>query len=220
MDKQRRYDHRYRYLIMNNVITKLEIQKRDKNRVNVYLDEVYSFSISINAAALLHKGQPLDGEQIRELKGEDETVRAYSVALRFLGFRARSCAEMEKHLSEKKFPKQVVKTTISRLLKDRYLDDRDFSRQWLESRSRFKPKSAYAISYELKNKGIEESVISDTLEDFNEFDAALHAVDKKRYQWEKLDKEKLKKKLFNFLGNRGFSYETAWKIFNRIGDNN
>lgn len=205
--------------MMNSTITKLEIQKKHKDRVNIYLDGVYSFSVSINAAARLCKGQVLDGEKIRRLKSEDETARAYSVALRFLGFRARSCAEMKKHLSEKKFPKEVVEKTISRLLKEKYLDDRDFSRQWLESRSRFNPKSAYAISYELKNKGIEESVIGDALEGFNEFDAALRAVDKKRRQWEKLDREKLKKKLFNFLGNRGFSYETAWQIFNRVVNN-
>ena len=201
---------------MNQIVTRLEVQKRDKERVNVYLDGAYAFSVTLNAALLLYKGQHLDLEKIHELQQDDETARAYSTALHFLSFRARSCAEMEKHLISKKHPDHVIAETISRLIGNRYLDDKDFARQWLDNRCRLNPKSAYAISCELKKKGIGQEIIEEVLEDFTEYDAAWNAVRKKLFQWEKLDKYKLKTKLFTFLSNRGFNYETTWDIYNRI----
>lgn len=205
---------------MSHLITRLEVQKRDKERVNVYLDGDYAFSVPLNAAVLLYKGQHLDLEKIHALQQEDETARAYANALHFLSFRARSCAEMERHLTTKKFPAHVIEQTLAKLQGYRYLDDKAFAVQWLDNRCRLNPKSAYAISCELKNKGIDQDIIDEVLEGFTEYDAAWNAVRKKLYKWEKLDKYKLKPKLFTFLGNRGFSYETTWDIFNRIVEEN
>ena len=54
------------YKEMAGTITALRTQKRRKNRVNVYVDDAYAFSVQYALAAELHRGQSLDDEQIAE----------------------------------------------------------------------------------------------------------------------------------------------------------
>ena len=57
---------------MGKQITDLKAQKRNHQRVNVYLDGEYAFGLSRIVAAWLHVGQELSPEKIKELKLEDE----------------------------------------------------------------------------------------------------------------------------------------------------
>ena len=42
---------------MAGTITKLEIQKKNKERVNVFLDEKYAFAVTLTVALELKRGQ-------------------------------------------------------------------------------------------------------------------------------------------------------------------
>ncbi len=57
---------------MSNIITSLQIQKKNKERVNVFLDGKYAFAINLMAAAKLKKNQQLSAAEIDALKSEDE----------------------------------------------------------------------------------------------------------------------------------------------------
>ena len=97
------------------VITALEIQKRNKERVNVYLDGEYAFSLDIMAAAQLHKGQPLDDEAVAGLQAQDEVARAVDRAVRFLTYRPRSVHEIRRNLAEKQTPDVVIDAALEPL---------------------------------------------------------------------------------------------------------
>ena len=47
------------------IITALEVQKRDKERVNVYLDGEFAFGLPVIEAARLHTGQELSEDEIK-----------------------------------------------------------------------------------------------------------------------------------------------------------
>ena len=83
------------------VVTTLEIQKRNKELVNVYLDGEYAFALDIMAAAHLQKGQQLSDEEIAELQNQDEITRAIDRAVRFLSYRPRSVHEIRRNLADK-----------------------------------------------------------------------------------------------------------------------
>ncbi len=200
---------------MAGIITALKIQKRNKERVNVYLDDEYTLAVTAVVATGLKKGQYLTDSQIEKLKSQDERAKAYNRALRFLGYRARSQREIERYLEDKGYSPGAVTATVERLLGERYLDDEAFARAWLEDRKRFRPRGQQALRYELKQKGLGDEIIDAALADLDEMELAWKAVERKLDQWGSLDQTNFKKKLFGFLGRRGFDYEVIYTVFDR-----
>lgn len=200
---------------MAGKITALKIQQRNKERVNVYLDDEYAFAVTTLVAAAFKKGQYLTDDEIGQLKSQDEQNKAYQQAIRFLGFRSRSQQEMMSYLGQKGYPSEVVAATVDRLVNEQYLDDENFARLWLENRERFRPRGQRALRYELKQKGISNEVIEAVLIDLDEEELAWTAVEPKLPQWRKLPGEDFKKKLLGFLSRRGFSYEVAHTVIDR-----
>lgn len=200
---------------MAGKITALKIQNRNKERVNVFLDDEYAFAVTVTVALTLKKGQYLTDNEIEQLKGQDEKDKAYSHALRYLGFRARSRQEVEQYLVKKGYTPPVVAATIQRLLDQEYLDDEVFARWWLENRQQFRPRSQRALRYELRQKGIANEIIETLFTNLDEEELAWAAVSPKLAQWQNFDQEKLKQKVLGFLSRRGFNYEIAHRIFDR-----
>jgi regulatory protein len=200
---------------MAGIITALEVQKHNKERVNVFLDGQFALAVTIFVAATLRKGQYLSDAEIERLKQEDKRNKAYTHAIRFLGFRARSQAEMERYLRDKGYSAEVVAETVGRLIDEQYLDDEAFARFWLEDRERFRPRGEQALRYELRQKGIADEVIDTVLADLDEDELAWKAVERKLHSWRNLTGQDLRKKIVGFLSRRGFGYETANNVFNR-----
>ncbi len=194
---------------MPQTITALKIQKRDKTRVNVYLDGEYAFAVSLNVALGLKKGQSLTPAEIADLKEAYDAQKAYDKALHFLGFRARSEQEVQAYLHGKGYTAQVIETTLSRLQGEGYLDDAEFARVWLSDRERLRPRGARALRYELRQKGVADSVIEETLADLDEQESAWAAIAPKLRQWRGLDWATFHKKATGFLSRRGFAYQTC-----------
>lgn len=200
---------------MAGQITALKVQNRNKERINVYLDDNYAFPVTVAVALTLKKGQYLTDKEIEQLKSQDEQDKAYQHAIRYLGFRARSRQELEQYLGEKGYSAAVAAATIQRLLDQNYLDDEAFARWWLENRERFRPRSQRALRYELRQKGIANEVIETVLADLDEEELAWAAVSPKLTHWQNFEAEKLKQKILSFLSRRGFTYEVAHRIFER-----
>ena len=194
---------------MAGTITSLQIQKNNKERVNVYLDEEYAFPVTILVAATLKKGQFLSDAEIAQLNQQDERDKAYNQALNYLGFRARSRVEVERYLRNKKYSPEAINDTLQRLAEGQFLDDTAFAQAWVEDRERFKPRSRQALQYELRQKGVEAEAIEEALEDIDEDELAWRAVESKLRQWQQLLEPDFKKKAMGFLSRRGFGYEVA-----------
>ncbi|HOG79782.1 MAG TPA: hypothetical protein PK454_08510, partial [Anaerolineaceae bacterium] len=66
---------------MDQKITALKVQKRNPNRVNVYLDGDFAFGLARVVAAWLQIGQILTPEKITSLQAQDTHEVAYQKAL-------------------------------------------------------------------------------------------------------------------------------------------
>jgi regulatory protein len=194
---------------MAGTITALESQKRNKERVNVYLDGEYAFAVTLVVAAGLQRGQLLSDDEIEALKAQDERTKAYNRAISFLGFRSRSEAEMEIYLHKKGVSSEVIVETIERLKRQDYIDDAAFARAWIRDRGRLKPRGRRALHYELAQKGISREVIDTALADLDEDELAWRAIEGKLRQWQHLSEADLRKKAMGHLSRRGFNYEVS-----------
>ncbi len=195
-------------------ITAITSQKKNKNRINIFIDGQYAFSISRALAADIREGDEIRPNRIDQLKKADEQETAYGRALHFLKFRPRSAAEIERYLEGKHFSLETITTTVNRLETHGLIDDAAFARLFVENRLRFRPRGAYALRFELKSKGISEAIIKTVLDGYDEERAAWEALLPKIKQWKTLEKKAFQKKAVDFLRRRGFSYATcarAWE---------
>jgi regulatory protein len=198
-------------------ITAIEAQKRNPNRVNVYLDEQFAFGLARIVAAWLQVGQMLSEEKIAALQEADAREVALQKALHFLSYRARSLDEVRKNLEKHEIPGTVIESTLERLQNAGLLNDHDFARTWVENRNTFRPRGRRALRMELRQKGLPESVIEDTLEQTTDEEAlALQAARKQMRKLERLDWPDFRNKMGAFLSRRGFPYEVVVAVTRQV----
>ncbi len=140
---------------------------------------------------------------------QKKIMKAYNSSIKFLASRTRSVKEVRDNLYKKKFKNDIIDKTISILEEENLLNDTVFASEFVSTREKVKPKSKFALKYELKKKGVSDSIIDKAISKIDENKSALVAVETKVAAWQKLDKKTMKNKMMNFLKNRGFN----WEIF-------
>ncbi|GAB4279267.1 MAG: RecX family transcriptional regulator [Candidatus Promineifilaceae bacterium] len=197
-------------------ITALTRQKRNTDRVNVYLDGQFAFGVDAFVAISLKVGQTLTAEEINKLQAQDEVEKAKNTAIRLIEYRPRSIAEVKNHLKKKNYSDLSIEQAIERLIAVDLLNDEKFARYWLEQRNTFKPRSKIALQQELRQKGIDRTIIDATLDTLNEEDAARRAAQAKARRWKQLPEQDFKKKLGQYLQRQGFSYTIIRELTDSI----
>jgi regulatory protein len=200
---------------VTGTITALKPQKKNKERVNVYLDGRYTFSLTAIEAAKLRRGQFLSDQEIEHLLERDSFQKTYDRALQFLSYRPRSEAEMRRYLQGKRVSPAIEAEVVERLTSSGLLDDQAFASYWVENRESFKPRGRHALRYELRQKGLSEETIALALEDIDEEDSAYRALINRARRIAPLDRGAFRKKLGSFLRRRGFSYEAINAVLER-----
>ena len=198
------------------IITALEVQKRNKQRVNVHLDDDYAFSLKLDEAARLHKGQHLTEAEVDALEAQDTLARTIDTAARFLSYRPRSIKEVRENLAKKDTPPQVIEAAVEHLASLGYLDDLAFATFWVRERNTFKPLSPRALRYELRNKGIAATIIDEVLAQVDTDDTAYRAANSQTRRLRGMSRRAFQDKLLVFLQRRGFGYRDAKPAINRL----
>ena len=103
---------------------------------------------------------------------------------------------------------EMIQEVVSRLESQNYINDQDFARYFIENRHQNKGISTKRLIQELKNKGISNEIIEQTLIDNDSGDL----VRNEEVEIEKMIKKQLRKtsdrqKIIAYLARQGFSYD-------------
>lgn len=198
-------------------ITALEKQER-RQRVNVCLDGVYSFSLSVTVLAEegLHIGTELTAEQVQALQEADARYTGYQAALRLLSIRPRSEKDLRERLQRRRVPPVLIEEIIEKLRGQGYVDDAEFARSWVETRELTSPRSKRLLVWELRRKGIAGETVAAATEAISDDDAAYRAVAKRARTLRSADAEEFRRRLGDFLLRRGFSWDTVRRTTSRL----
>jgi regulatory protein len=194
---------------MTGEITSLRYQKKNRDRVSVYLDGRFAFGLPAIVAAELKRGQRLSEAEIESLQGRGVVESAYGRALNYLAYRPRSRAEVIIYLEKRNLLENQIRDVVSRLERAGLVDDRAFAAFWVENRERFRPKGLRALRYELRSKGISDDLIKEALSSIDAEEGAYRAAGRKAQQVSHLDQQTFHRKLVEYLARRGFGYEEA-----------
>jgi len=200
-------------------ITGLKAQVRDINRVNVFVDGAYSFSLDITQVAELgiRVGKEYTEEQLAELEDESQFGKLYTRALEYVLTRPRSQREMRNYLYRKTrdapmknglmrkgVSKELTERVFDRLEAKGYLDDEKFTRFWVENRNLRKGISQRKLQSELAAKGVNRAVVDRVIDQGDRLDGdeikKIIAKKAVRYSDEQ--------KLIAYLMRQGFSYDS------------
>ena len=145
--------------------------------------------------------------------------RCRAAALRFLKIRPRSAFELKEKLSSKNFEAQDIDLTIKWLLNTKLIDDRSFTKSWIQYRLA-RPFGFRRIVLELKTKGIDPDIIEEEIQlAKSNSDEGQRALELAKRRWQNLGRIepiKRKKRLLDFLSRRGFTPDIIFKVLKQL----
>lgn len=205
-------------------ITNLKQGVKNPERVNVFVNGRYSFSLDIAQVVDLKikVGEMLSAEKLAELKKASEFGKTYQRALEWVLVRPRSEREARDYLRRAKFKTSSAGALargggsredfgdfsaeiVSRLIDKGYLDDRKFARWYVENRFIKKGVSQKRLAMELRGKGIASEIINEVLGGRDDEAEIRKIIARKRAKYDD-------EKLLAYLCRQGFSYELAKSV--------
>lgn len=203
------------------IITKIEVQKRNKNRVNVYIDNEYSFSCSAELVYShdLKLKKSVDIDYLKEVVNEDNYLKCKNDALRVIEKTYKSEKELREKLIKKEYEEKIIDRALDFLKEYNFLDDSKYADMYIKDKIKLQGKNK--IKYSLIRKGIAEDLIKEKLKAYSgdvELNTALKLAEKKYAILSKNenDSRKLYKKLGDTLLRNGFSGDIASEVLNKV----
>lgn len=190
-------------------------QQKNKNRVNVYLNDKFGFGINLDNFVLLHlkMNQELTEEEIEKIIKRAEFQKTWDKLLRFATVRPRSEKEINDYFRRKEVHESLHSDLLKKLKHLNLLNDLEFAKWWVDQRLQFKKKSKRVIQMELVQKGIDKDTIDDAFEGtiVDEEKIAKELLTKKMYKWKKLELRDAKQKMSQYLVGKGFNWDIIEK---------
>ena len=150
---------------------------------------------------------------------DKQFIKAKDCAYRLLSYRQRSIAEVVQRLKRKGFALSIIQRTVEHLQELKLLNDQEFARFWIRSKTAADPVGWSLLRYQLKQKGVATEIIQQAALDFqaehDEFDLARRLVASRRKRYLKLNPQKRKKRLYDYLRRRGFNQAAIYQALNK-----
>lgn len=187
-------------------ITSIQAQVKNPNRYSIFVDGAFSFGLS--ADALLESkivvGQEVTAADIKRFQRLSDDDKAYGLALAYVARRFRSEWELRDYCKRKGYDEDLTASLISKLTGLGFVNDFVFAKRWVENRRLIKATSAKKLRLELRQKRVQDAIISEVLaiDETDERKLLKVLIEKKRRQSKYQDDQKL----IAYLAGQGFNY--------------
>ncbi len=205
-------------------ITKIEMQKNNKNRCSIFLDE--EFLVGVDAELVykfnLEKGRRLSQDILEYILDQEDFIKAKKAAFNLLSYRQRSYGELEFRLINKGFDDFIVDQVIRVMERLGYLDDREFANAWIKDRVR-KNYGPFVIKMQLRKKKVDDQIIDKELDQEYpyelQYQQALKLTQKRVRRYSKYNNRKQRYKLSQVLQRKGFSFDVINLVLDDVLNN-
>ena len=150
-----------------------------------------------------------------KLKSHPQFKQGYLYAVRLLAASKKSEREIEKRLAEKGYLSEVIQEITAQLKAQKILSDQKLTQEMVQTtllEKRYGPRRIY---YHLMKRGISSGEAQKAVEAYPKSLERETAKELAQTRWAKLEKvepKKRKKRLYDFLINRGFNHELSREI--------
>ena len=153
----------------------------------------------------------------------DSIDAAFTSALRYLGYRARSAAEVKNYLRQRGAADTVLDAAIKKLRGFNFINDESFARNWALSRAQSQGYGPRKIEQELRTKGVVDAVIGKVVKEiFDQEDEEKRArkILEKKFSDEILQEPRALRRAVAFLQRRGYSSRVIFTLLRCPIDDN
>jgi regulatory protein len=205
-----------------SIITKVEKQKRNKYRYNLFINEEYAFSVHEDTMIKhrLFKGEQIQTERMQQILHDEEQHKVYSKALRMIGRRPHSIQEMKRKLKEQGFEADIIGSALETLQQQNYINDEHFAKALTESRINYQRKGRNYVRQELQQRGVSRELIQGAMDQINpeeEYEGAL-TLAKKKWNLTSGTNQDKRRKTLSYLMRRGFTGAVVSKVLQEVGN--
>lgn len=202
-------------------ITKIEYQKRSKERFNIYIDDEYAFPLDMNILIKysLKKDMILNDDLIEDILKSEEKISVYNYGISLLSRSAKSEHEVRLKMLDKGFEPLLIDNAIKTLREQKYLDDERYCEMFINDKINISKHGVRKIKEALYYKGIDKRIIDEKISCVSaegEEERALILGEKKLLTMKEGDTRKKIAKLSNYLLGKGFEYEIVKRVVNRL----
>jgi len=186
-------------------ISKVSQQVKNTDRVNIFIDGKYSFSLDLGQLldSKIKVGQEVTEAELKAFKKMSSDGKLKMRVYEWLMLRPRSAKELRDYLYKKKLEPDAIGAWVLEFQKKNLQNDESFTRWWVEQR-RNKQRSSTHIKFELKTKGVGDEIIKNALDNNLSDDKTVlkELIAKKRRHLKYQDD----KKLAEYLMRLGYRY--------------
>ncbi|MFL0194543.1 recombination regulator RecX [Clostridium sp. WILCCON 0269] len=203
-----------------HVVTKIELQKKNKDRVNIYLNEEFAFSCSAELVYSynISKDDVLDIDYLKGIIDKDNYIKCKGCALKII----ERAYKTEKQIWDKliqKYDENTVKECMKFLKSYNFIDDDKFAEMYIKEKIHSQGRNKIKCS--LIKKGIKESIVDEKLCGINSSleEKAAFNIARKKYDVIIKNEENANKiytKLGNYLVRNGYDFELVKNILKKI----
>lgn len=202
------------------IVTNIEAQKKNKNRVNLYVDEEFlmSMHISLMYKLKLKIGSEIDKEKLMDIIKMDDYEKAKFKALNIIGKSEKSEKKITEKLSNE-FNTETIEKIISFLKDYSFIDDEKFAKSIVKDNQNSKKLGKNRIKQNLYSKGITENDINIAMSGMDyelEIENAMYLARKRLEKLRGEENRKIKNKLYQHLSYKGFGYDTIQIAISRV----
>ena len=195
-------------------------EKYGKDKYRIFLDNgevIETYDEVILKYDLLLKKE-ISPSIYQKLFVDTHLVEYYNACIKYISVRIRSTKEIFDYLKKKNVEEEDIEEIIKKLTKEKFLDDNHFCECFIKDKLNFTTMGEYKIINELKKHNIASDIISNYsyLWDRDVMIPKIEKlVDKQMISNKKLDKYKLRNKIYYYLLNQGFSSDVVTHVLNQ-----
>lgn len=145
----------------------------------------------------------------------DAYLEAKRVVLRQLAVAPRTHQQLADKLRQRGCDETASEAVLTRMTEAGLVDDEAFARMFVRSRQEYKGLASFAIARELREKGVDEQVISTVLTDLDtdtEKEKARELVAKKMRSMHGLERDVQVRRLAGLLARKGYDAGLAYQV--------
>jgi regulatory protein len=202
------------------VITKIEAQKKNTDRVNIYINDEFFMSVFTELVYTfnLKKGMEIDKDSLKSLLDDDMYIKAKNKALNILSKADQSEKKIREKLSSD-FEDSIIDKVLNFLKNNKFIDDNLLAQKIVNTNVNLNKCGKNKIKQNLYNKGIDLESISEAISNIDsdtEFENAMYLAKKRYDRIKNDDKRKIYQKLSQHLAYKGFSYDIIKSVLNKL----
>lgn len=190
-------------------ITDIQTQKRNPDRVSIFIDHVFHLGISryVCDKYKLKIGSTYDEKRIDEVLREESFETAKNYVTKYLLGKPEKVIRDKMKLKE--YDPVTIENTVDFMKKYGFINDEQYAKAFTHDAHKIKRQGKKKIQQLLKQKGISNDLIQQALtdiEDEDQINAATHKLRLKLEGYKKKAKSpyELKSKCYGFLMQNGF----------------